>query len=104
MSQEQNEFDSQESVTSYGQTVSAKFKIGTPIYQKFETCADIFSVTSSKIRMESLENAKLERNKYLELIERKGGDIHYYKKQTFCPGFIKVTKKGIMTPHSTVTV
>ena len=66
---------------------SKGIKMGTPKVTYISSTKDMFHNSCVKGRMDKLLLAKKFQEEYINLIETKGGDIHYYKKQTFPPGY-----------------
>ena len=62
-------------------------KMGTPKITYITSTRDMFHNQCVKSRMDKLTLAKKFQEEYINIIEKRGGDIHYYKKQTFPPGY-----------------
>ena len=58
-------------------------KFGTPEVIEIGELKHLFDIVGAKYRMDKLKAAKLCRDQYLEQMIQEGGDIHYFKCQTF---------------------
>jgi hypothetical protein len=56
----------------------------------------MFTVITIKSKMDQLEHAIEERKTFLENAEKNGGDIHYFKKQTFHSGHKRMVNNRII--------
>ena len=61
-------------------------KFGTPSVHHILSTKDMFSIITTKSVMDNLAHAKEERTKFLLIAEKDGGDLHYFKQQTFHAG------------------
>ena len=71
---------------SEGQIKVGMCKMGTPVYHKVDSTMNMFTVSATKGSMDKLFKAKKAQETYMEKVEREG-DIHYFKKQFFHPGY-----------------
>lgn len=58
-------------------------KVGIREVVELLSTKDIFTVKGTRFRMERSKNGKDARESFLENAEKHGGDIHYFKVQTF---------------------
>ena len=59
------------------------------LFQMLLTTNDAFEIKRQKKRMDRLTEAKLAREEFLLKKKAEGGDIHYFKRQSFGPCFKK---------------
>ena len=70
-------------------------KFGTPLVHHLLSTKDMFSLITTKSQMENLAYAKEARAKFLSIAEKDGGDLHYFKKQSFHTGHKRVVNYKI---------
>ena len=78
--------NSQESQDSISRS-SSIFKFGTPIVNQLVSTRDLFEIVGARKRMDKSEYSKMTRETFLEKALKEGGDIHYFKVQTFGPSY-----------------